>query len=115
MLVKKQTNRSEKISSKVKTLISEILLYKFSDDPILSSVSIVDATSHGGLNFVKLFYYSSFSNKKLLEKSLNDVTKLIRKELASKLNQKYTPEIKFIYDDTLEKSERIEKLLSETK
>lgn len=115
MLVKKQTNRSEKISSKVKTLVAEILLYRFSEDPIISTVSVVDAVSRGGFNFVKLFYYSSFDNKKLLQDSLDNITKFVRKELALKLNQKYTPEIKFVYDDTLEKSERIEKLLSQIK
>ncbi|MBQ9539949.1 MAG: ribosome-binding factor A, partial [Alphaproteobacteria bacterium] len=47
------------------------------------------------------------------QKRLDEVTRAIRFELAARMNQKYTPEIKFVYDDTLVRAERIEKLLSE--
>ena len=33
-------------------------------------------------------------------------------ELAKKIDQKYVPEIRFVYDDTLERADRIEELLN---
>ena len=37
---------------------------------------------------------------------------MVRFELAKKIDQKYVPEIRFVYDDTLERADRIEELLN---
>ncbi len=112
-MLKKQTNsnRSEKIASKVQTLVAEILQRNFSDDSLISGVSLVGAESHGGMQFVKLFFYVR-ANKDETQKRLDEITKMVRFELAKKIDQKYVPEIRFVYDDTLEKADRIEELLS---
>ena len=49
------SNRGDRIASKVQTLVAEILRDNFSDDAVLSGVSLVGAVAHGGLQFVKLF------------------------------------------------------------
>ena len=114
---KKQTNsnRGDRIASKVQTLVAEILRDEFADDALLSGVSLVGAVSHGGLQFVRLFYYSRSSDVAAVQKRLDDVTKTIRFELAARMNQKYVPEIKFEYDDTLERAARIDDLLNNLK
>ncbi|MBR3510606.1 MAG: 30S ribosome-binding factor RbfA [Alphaproteobacteria bacterium] len=111
-MMKKQinSNRSEKISSKVQTLISEILQHDFFDDDLIRGVSLVGAESHGGMQFVKLFFYAH-DNKEATQKRLDEITKMVRFALAQKMNQKYVPEIRFVYDDTLERADRIEQLL----
>ena len=111
--MKKQTNsnRSEKISSKVQTLVAEILQHDFSDDNLIRGVSLVGAESHGGMQFVKLFFYAH-DNKEATQKRLDEITKMVRFALAKKIDQKYVPEIRFVYDDTLERADRIENLLN---
>jgi len=110
---KKQSNsnRGDRIASKVQTLVAEILRDNYADDALVSGVSLVGAVSHGGLQFVRLFYYSRNSDVDAVQKRLDDVTKTIRFELAARMNQKYVPEIKFEYDDTLERAARIDDLL----
>ena len=112
-MLKKQTNsnRGEKIASKVQTLVAEILQRQYYDDDLLSGVSLVGAESHGGMQFVKLFFYVR-SNRQETQKKLDEITKSVRFELAKKIDQKYVPEIRFVYDDTLERADRIEALLS---
>lgn len=111
--MKKQTvsNRSEKISSKVQTLVAEILQHDFFDDDLIRGVSLVGAEAHGGMQFVKLFFYAH-ENKEATQKRLDEITKMVRFALAQKMNQKYVPEIRFVYDDTLERADRIEHLLN---
>ena len=111
---KKQTNsnRGNRIASKVQTLVAEILRDKFADDALLSGVSLVGAVAHGGLQFVKLFYYSRNTDVAVVQKRLDDVTKTVRFELAARMDQKYVPEIKFEYDDTLDRAARIDDLLN---
>lgn len=115
-MIKKQnnSNRGEKIASKVQTLVAEILQHDFADDDLIKGVSLVGAQSHGGMQFVKLFFYSR-ANPVAVQKRLDEITKMVRFALAQKINQKYVPEIKFVYDDTLERADRIETILNNLK
>ena len=112
-MMKKQTNsnRGEKIASKVQTLVAEILQHDYMDDNLIRGVSLVGAESHGGMQFVKLFFYAH-ENKDATQKKLDEITKSVRFTLAQKMNQKYVPEIRFVYDDTIERASRIEDLLN---
>ena len=113
VMIKKQTNsaRGEKIASKVQTLVAEILQRDFSEDDLVRGVSLVGSTAHGGMQFVKLFFYAH-DNKEATQKRLDEITKTVRFALAQKIDQKYVPEIRFVYDDTLERANRIEELLN---
>ncbi|MBN1325334.1 MAG: ribosome-binding factor A [Alphaproteobacteria bacterium] len=115
--MKKQidSNRGEKIASKTQILVGEIMLDKFIDDPIISGVSLVGSESYGRLHFVRLFYYTRSEDKAKVQKRLEEITKMVRFELAGRMEQKYVPDIKFVYDDTLERANRIDKLLGSIK
>ena len=106
------SNRGERIASKVQTLVAEILRNNYNDDPIINGVSLVGSVAHGGLQFVRLFYYTRNDNIEAVQKRLDEITRTVRFELASRMNQKYVPDIKFAYDDTLEKAARIDELLN---
>lgn len=106
------SNRAQKVASKVQTLVAEILRDNYSEDALVSGVSLVGAVAHGGLQFVRLFYYSRNSNIDSVQKRLDEITKTVRYELAARMNQKYVPDIRFEYDDTLDKAERIDALLN---
>ena len=111
---KRQTNsnRGDRIASKVQTIVAEIMRDKYADDAMLSGVSLVGSVARGGLQFVRLFYYSRNPDVAAVQKRLDDATKTIRFELAARLDQKYVPEIKFEYDDTLDRAQRIDDLLN---
>ena len=93
-------------------MVAEILRDNYSDDKIISGVSLVGAVAHGGLQFVRLYYYSRNDNRNAVQKRLDDITRSVRFELAARMNQKYVPDIRFEYDDTLEKAQRIDELLN---
>lgn len=116
-MIRKQnnSNRGARVASKVQTLVAEILRDNFSDDKLLSGISLVGADAHGGLQFVKLFYYSRSEDVKAVQKRLDEETKSIRYELAARMNQKYVPDIRFEYDDTLDKAARIDEILDNLK
>ena len=112
-MVKKQinSNRAERIAAKVQTQVAEILRDNYSDDAIIAGVSLVGSVAHGGLQFVRLFYYSRNENVDAVQKRLDEIIRSVRFELAARLNQKYVPDIRFEYDDTLERASRIDALL----
>ena len=108
---KQNSNRPARMASTVQTLAAQILRERFGDDELLCGVSLVGAAARGGTQFVHLYYYSRNPDIKLVQRRLNEVTKTVRYELASRLDQKYVPEIKFEYDDTLDRAERLDKIL----
>lgn len=105
------SNRGERIASKVQTLVAEILRDDWGDDALISGVSLVGSVAHGGLQFVRLFYYTRNQDVGAVQKRLDNITRMVRFELAARMNQKYVPDIRFQYDDTLEKAARIDELL----
>lgn len=107
------SNRAERIASKVQMLVAEILRDNYSEDKLVSGVSLVGAVAHGGLQFVRLFYYSRNDDIDIVQRRLDEITKTVRFELAARMNQKYVPDIKFEYDDTLDRAERIDALLND--
>ena len=112
-MIKKQanSNRNERVASKVQTLVAEILQRDFMDDDLIKGVSLVGADARGGTQFVRLFFYAH-ENIDATQKKLDEITKTVRFALAQKMNQKYVPEIRFVYDDTLERADRIEDILN---
>lgn len=106
------SNRANRIAAKVQTIVAEILRDKYSDDAILGGVSLVGADAHGGLQFVRLYYYSRTNDVATVQKKLNEITRSVRFELAARMDQKYVPDIRFQYDDTLERASRIDELLN---
>lgn len=106
------SNRGDRIAAKVQTLVAQILRDNYSDDAVLGTVNLVGAVAHGGLQFVRLFYYCR-ADTAAAQRRLDEITRTVRYELASKMDQKYVPEIRFEYDDTLERASRIDELLAE--
>ena len=109
------SNRGERVASKVQTLVAEILRDIYGDDKIIAGVSLVGADAQGGLQFVRLFYYTRNPDINAVQKKLDDITRSVRFELASRMNQKYVPDIRFAYDDTLERAARNDELLNNFK
>ena len=109
------SNRGERIASKVQTLVAEILRDIYSDDPLIGGVSLVGADAHGGLQFVRLFYYTRNPDVNAVQKRLDEITRSVRFELGGRMDQKYVPDIRFAYDDTLERAARIDELLNNLK
>lgn len=105
------SNRPDRIAAKVQTLVAEILRDNYSDDELVAGVSLVGAVAHGGLQFVRLYYYSRNADTGAVQRRLDEIVRSVRFELAARMNQKYVPDIRFVYDDTLERASRIDELL----
>ena len=106
------SNRGERIAAKVQTIVAEILRDNWGEDALVSGVSLVGSVAHGGLQFVRLFYYTRNDDVDAVQKRLDSITRMVRYELAARMNQKYVPDIKFADDDTMEKAARIDELLN---
>ena len=96
-------------------VISEIIANE-SRDELLKTVTITACDVANDLSFAKV-YFTSISNltKEQIEKEMNEASGFIRTELASKIDIRIIPKLKFVYDESIEYGNRIESILQELK
>lgn len=108
--------RCNRISAAIKRFVSSLLLSEFGDSPV-SMVTIHKVTVTQDLRMAKIFY-TIFGSQGHEEAQLffEKQTKNIRFRVASHLkNLKFAPEIKFVFDDSVEKIIRLEKIFDSIK
>lgn len=95
--------------------ISEIISYKLGDPALgLATVTAVEITNDYSYAKVYISFLGDGDIKPKLE-ILSGASGFIRHELAQKMQIRKMPELRFIYDDTLEKAAKIEEILKRTK
>ena len=110
-----QTKRSEKVSDLLKKEISLIISSEI-NDPRLQNINITAVKVSEDIGIATVFYTvigesiqktQSNIDSKILEK----LSGMIRSNLAKKIKIRRIPKIKFRFDESIEYSENIEKLL----
>ena len=109
------SRRTERVEKLIKEEISLIFLHKLKDklpEIDLGFVTITGVKVTPDLKFAKV-YISVFDREKREEilEQIKLKTGLIRSLLASRIKIKFTPELKFFIDDTLDYVEKIEGLI----
>jgi len=102
-----------RINSELVKTISEILLNETRDE-LMKTITITSASCSKDLSFAKI-YFTSLSEKshKDLEKEMAEAEAFIRKNVAEKLDMRQTPKLQFIYDESIEYGNKIEKIIAE--
>ena len=102
--------KTKRIASDMMRCIS-VILNEEAENEILKKVSITDLTVDSDLTFAKVYFMTRLDDKEMVEKELNEASSFIRKELARALDLRSTPELKFVYDKSLDYSERIDDII----
>lgn len=101
--------RTDRIAKHISRSLSEILLRE-SQDPRLRNVNITRVEVSADLAHAKV-YYSLMQDVEGVDKALAKAAGFFRSQLAQRLKIRTTPQLKFIYDDTLDKVRRIQTLI----
>jgi len=104
--------RMQRITDLIRSTLSEILL-QHSEDKRFQAVSITRVTCSKDLNHATV-YVSLLRDDNIKEtvKALNHAAKFLRFSLANKIELRVTPQLRFYYDDTNAKGQRIMTLLN---
>jgi ribosome-binding factor A len=113
MFSKKPYKRSERMSDEIRSILGNIFITNIQiQDAGLLTVSKVEVTSD--LRLAKVFI-SLLNSKKPSNEVIDYIKhrrKVIRYHLGNKLNAKFVPDLRFYYDDSLKKAEKIGTLLN---
>ena len=115
---KQPSNRQLKVGQQIRFLVSNFFI---KEDFIFENfdsknLTIVDVVLSPDLKNAKVFVITnSFDTNKLLIDELNNKSKLIQKKIALNLASKFTPKLKFFFDNSFEYSHKINNILETIK
>ena len=107
-------SRMEKVNEQIKRVIGQIIQEEL-NDPRLSFVSIVHVEISKDLRNGKVFFsvLGNESQIKSAQQSLARAGSLIRRELGRRVKMRYTPELLFKYDSSIQDSVHLEEKIRE--
>lgn len=101
----------ERINSMFVKEISYILANEIKDKDI-KFVTITDCKVTNDLSFAKV-YFTVLDNSRIKETTLalKNASNFIRRELAERVDIRHTPELIFVYDESIEYGKKIEDII----
>jgi len=106
--------RKEKLNERIKELIGELVLDRIKD-PRIGLVTITSVSVAPDLATAKVYFtvMGDESVRAETRKGLDSAKSFLRKTMASQLKLRQVPELRFVYDDTLDRAMRIDDALGE--
>ena len=111
---KQPSNRQLKVGQQIRFLISNFFIKEdfFFENFDSKNLTIVDVVLSADLKNAKIFVIiNSVDKNKFFIDELNSKSKLIQKKIASNLTSKFTPKLKFFFDNSFEYSDKIHNIL----
>ncbi len=105
--------RAERIAERIREELSDIVI-NMATDPRLAWVSITDVRVDRELSFANVFVsaYDGSERKDEILAGLIHARGFLRSELARRVHLRSFPQLRFHWDPTPEKADRIEKLIA---
>ena len=113
-LGKDERKRSTRVARVIQRELATLLLYRM-QDPKLRDVRVSRAEVSDDLKYAKIFFTLPDEKKGVsgAEAALKRAGGFMRSHLAGSLNLRYTPELRFCYDEAVGEVEEMERLLQE--
>jgi len=109
------SRRSERTSKLIRREISGLLEREVNDPRLSTLISVTEVSLSPDLRHAKVFVSTLGNeiNKEDMLAGFNNASGFLRRELASHLKLKYTPQLSFHYDDSIERGARLLKLIGQ--
>jgi ribosome-binding factor A len=104
-----------RINDEIARVVADVIRSEMADPRIGSVVSVMKAETTADLKFCKI-YVSMLGDGDTKSVTMNALAKasgFIRKRVADVINLRSTPEITFVYDDSIEYGMRMTRLIEE--
>ena len=110
--MQKNSNRMNRINEELKKEISNVISYEIRDSQITGMISVTKVDTTPDLRFARVYVsmINAKSNKGNLAR-LKKCSGFIRSQIAKKVNLRITPELIFLFDESLEYGSRIDAIL----
>jgi len=106
-------HRIERVNSLIRQEISQLLQRQVKDPRLGSFIAITEVSTSADLKFAKVFISRMCSQEERHQtlEALVSASGFFRRELARRLKLRYTPELRFFWDDSMERGNRLLELI----
>jgi ribosome-binding factor A len=104
--------RTDRIEEEIKKVVGKLIDNGIKDPRVNGLISVTKVDVSKDMKYCKIYVsmIGSKDNNEVIE-GLNSAKGLVRKEIGEKVRTFNTPEVKFIYDDSLAYGQHIEEVL----
>jgi ribosome-binding factor A len=108
-----ENRRVRRVADQIKTELAWIIDQKLKD-PNKGFITLTRVKLSTDLKLARIYFsvLGDVHKQPQSEKALKKATNFLRIQLSQKLNLRYAPELQFFYDDTIEYSDHISRLLN---
>jgi ribosome-binding factor A len=103
--------KAERAGSEIQKELGNIILFEAKDEDF-KNVVITAVDVSNDLSFAKVYFTTIDDREKVLH-DLNNAAGFFRSLLAERLEIRHTPELKFIFDESIEYGQKIEKIIED--
>ncbi len=109
------SHRIERVNSLIRQEISELLQRQVKDPRLGNFVTVTEVVTSADLKYAKVFVsrIGNAEEKQTVLSVLASASGFFRRELAKRLNLRYTPELSFYWDDSIERGDHLLQLIDE--
>lgn len=109
--------RLTRIDDEIQKEIAEIIRAELKDPRLNKLITVTRVNTTNDLKLCKVFVsiMAEGSEKKDAMEGLNNSAGFIRRQIASRINLRNTPEFSFVIDESLDESYRMSKILDDIK
>ena len=108
-------SRMDKIEDLLQKEIANIVVTRIDNPDIKNTVTITDIKVSKDIRSAIVYFTTLQSDYKKIEKMMNILKPTIKFHLSKNIHLKRIPDLKFIFDDTVLKGQKINKLLDSLK
>jgi ribosome-binding factor A len=108
-------SRSERVSDQIRELVSQVLAFE-TRDPGIGLLTVTHVKVAGDLQLATIYYTlpgDDAAERRRTAKALERATPFVRGRVAEDLNLRRAPELRFHYDEHVERRQRVDSLLDE--
>ena len=108
-------HRIERVNSLIRQEISELLQRQVKDPRLGNFITVNEVSTSPDLKYARVFVscIDSGVEKEEVLSALASASGFFRREVAKSLKLRYTPELIFQWDDSIERAEHISQLIDE--
>jgi len=105
--------RPEKVAHLMRREVAEILQQRVRDPRVSAMVSVTDVEVTHDLSFARVFVtiLGPVAERQSTFEALEHAAGFVRHELGPRLGLREVPELRFVYDESLDRGARVEELL----
>jgi len=109
------SRRTERLNHLLRQEITELLQREAKDPRLSAMVSVTRVSVSPDLRYAKVFIsvLGTEEEKKGVLAGLHAASGFLRRSLSSRLTMRYTPELSFSYDDTMEQAGKVLQLIQQ--